>query len=232
MAITRRQFLGYAAGAATLALQLPPLDPERPIEIGPQWLLLDLQEHCSLRESLAGYESALAARCIRRETLSLPARCAGWIVPAAVRIPSRACRAIATSLEAGTTVIVESGAGFAAGPDLRAHGVMLRDFLEVRTEAPVQLWTGAGHARSGATPYVDYTWPSPTRVRDFSRVVPLERACAREIIAWVGGVPVGLRRRSGRGTLIFLGSPLGPALWAGDPQARRWLLDVLEFTES
>jgi len=27
----------------------------------------------------------------------------------------------------------------------------------------------------------------------------------------------------GQGTLIFLGSPMGPALRAGDPQARSWL---------
>src|SRR5439155_624334 len=40
-------------------------------------------------------------------------------------------------------------------------------------------------------------------------------------------VPVALKRPGGRGNLIFLGSLLGPALWAGDAQARRWLLDCL-----
>ena len=50
---------------------------------------------------------------------------------------------------------------------------------------------------------------------------------AGEVIAWVDGLPVALKRPGGRGNLIFLGSPLGPALWAGDAQARRWLLDCL-----
>jgi hypothetical protein len=40
-------------------------------------------------------------------------------------------------------------------------------------------------------------------------------------------VPVALMRRVGRGTLLFLGSPLGPALWADDAEARRLLLDVV-----
>src|SRR5437764_965136 len=60
-----------------------------------------------------------------------------------------------------------------------------------------------------------------------ARTGPVGRQ-AGEVIAWVDGVPVALKRRGGRGgTLIFLGSPLGPALWAGDAQARRWLVDVL-----
>src|SRR5256885_8822548 len=57
-------------------------------------------------------------------------------------------------------------------------------------------------------------------------MVPLRRQ-AGEVIARVDGLPVALKRSSGRGNLIFLGSPLGPALWAGDAEARRWLFDCL-----
>jgi len=42
-------------------------------------------------------------------------------------------------------------------------------------------------------------------------------------IAWAGELPVALKRRVGAGTLIYLGSPVGPALWAGDVEAKRWL---------
>ncbi|HEX2679673.1 MAG TPA: hypothetical protein VHQ03_00090, partial [Candidatus Dormibacteraeota bacterium] len=78
----------------------------------------------------------------------------------------------------------------------------------------------------------DYTWPHAAKVRDFSHVVPLERqGNTGEFIAWADGKPVALKRQSGRGTLIFLGSPLGPALWAGDTEARRWLLDALVSLE-
>ena len=229
MVITRRQFVAYVAGATTSGVAGVAFDPGPRGAVSRRWLLVDLQQHCSLRESLVGYETALRVQSIRVAGLSLPlSACAGLIVPGALRIPPRVCRAIATCLQAGATVLLESGAGFAAGPDVRAHRAMLRGLLDVRTEAPVQLWTAAGHARSGAMPYIDYAWPSPTKVRDFSRVVPLEREGAGEIIAWVGGLPVALKRRTGGGggTLIFLGSPLGPALWAGDAEARRWLFDV------
>jgi hypothetical protein len=77
-------------------------------------------------------------------------------------------------------------------------------------------------------PYIAYSWPASAQIRDFSRVVPLGRRSegAGEIIARVDGLPVALKRRLGRGDLIFLGSPLGPALWAGDAEARRWFGDV------
>jgi len=38
---------------------------------------------------------------------------------------------------------------------------------------------------------------------------------------------VGLNCPFGRGNLIVLGSPLGPALWAGDIEARQWLRAVI-----
>src|SRR2546425_3585080 len=66
MGITRRRFLGCAAGAVTAGL---PLDLWRrgrgrsslAAETSPKWVLLDLKEHGSLGESVSGYESALAS---------------------------------------------------------------------------------------------------------------------------------------------------------------------------
>src|SRR5256885_2483231 len=211
MGMPRRRFLGYAAGVATPAWPFDLRSPDRSHGAA----VLDLKEFCSLRESLAGYESALAGLAPRRATL---------IVPAALTLPPPAVRAIVSCLQAGGIVLLESGAGFAAGREFRAHRDALRDYLQVRIQAPVPLWSAP--TRGPRIPYVDYTWPSSAKLRDFSRVVPLGRQ-AGEVIAWVDGLPVALKRRSGRGTLIFLGSPLGPALWAGDAQARRWLVDVL-----
>jgi len=141
-------------------------------------------------------------------------------------IPPPAVRAIRSRLRTGATVLLESGAGFAADRDFRAHRAVLRDQLGVHIEAPVRLWSSRG---ASGVPYVDYSWPASAKIRDFSRVVPLERQSegAGEIIAWVDDLPVALRRRYGRGDLIFLGSPLGPALWAGDAEARRWLCEVV-----
>ena len=128
-------------------------------------------------------------------------------------------RRMVESMHAGGLVILESGAAFASEPDLRAHRAALCDSFAVRVSAPVQLWPRR-------TPYVDYSWPFATKLRDFSRVIPLDRPTGQSI-GWVDGRPVALRRRAGQGTFIFLGSPLGPALWTGDGDAKRWLLEVV-----
>ena len=156
-----------------------------------------------MRESLSGYESALAALntgWTRADTRSVP-RCAVLIVPAALEILPSVARQILGCVQSGATVILESGAGFAAdgGPDFRAHRDALRGYLRLRIEAPMPLWPRPASARG--IPYVDYTWPSAAKVRDFSRVVPLVQGEGEgEIIARVDGVPVGLKRRIGLGT--------------------------------
>lgn len=222
MGITRRRFLGYTTGVVTAGLWRLPLDSTRR-----RCVLLDLKEGCGLSESIAGYEFALtsAGAIFTRtdEQSSSPTRCAVLIVPAAVEIPPPAVRAILSCLHAGASVILESGAGFAADREFRTHRAVLRDYLQVHIGEPLDLWPDNSSQR---IPYVDYTWPRPAQVRDFSRVVPLGRQ-AGEVIARVDGLPVALKRSSRRGRLIFLGSPLGPALRAGDAEARRWLLDCL-----
>ena len=222
MSITRRQFLGYATGAVTAGLPWLPLDVTRR-----GCVLLDLNERCCSSESVYGYESALTsagAQWTRADARWMsPSGCAVLIVPAALEIPPPVVRVIMSCLQTGASVILESGAGFAADRDYRAHRVVLRDYLQVHIEMPLDLWPDNSSQR---IPYVDYAWPRPAKVRDFSRVVPLGRQTG-EVIARVDGLPVGLRRASGRGRLIFLGSPLGPALWAGDAEARRWLFDCL-----
>jgi len=222
MSITRRRFLGYTAGV--LAAGLPGVS----LEVTRRGcVLLDLNEGGCFTESVSGFESALTsagAQWMRADARWMsPSRCAVLIVPAALEIPPPVVRVIVSCLQAGAGVIVESGAGFATDREFRAHRVVLRDYLQVHIEEPVELWPENSSQR---IPYVDYTWPRPAKVRDFSRVVPLGRQ-AGEVIAWVDGVPVALKRPGGRGNLIFLGSLLGPALWAGDAQARRWLLDCL-----
>ena len=222
MGITRRRFLGYTAGV--LAAGLPGVSPEVTRR---GCVLLDLNGGGCFRESASGFESALTsagAPWMRADARwMVPSRCALLIVPAALEIPPPAVRAIVSCLQAGASVIVESGAGFAANREFRAHRVALRDYLQLQIEAPVDLWPDNSSQR---IPYVDYSWPRPAKVRDFTRVVPLGRQ-AGEVIARVDGLPVALKRSSGRGNLIFLGSPLGPALWAGEAEARRWLFDCL-----
>lgn len=217
--LTRRQFLECSAAVAVpLRWQLSPSPGVASVATG---IILDLGPHCSLRESLSGYGAALEGSVPRTDVSAL-APCALLIVPAAVVIPPSAVGAITACLEGGGLVILESGAGFASERDRSRHRAVLRDAFQVQVESPIDLWP---EANGSAIPYVDFTWPFATKVRDFSRVVPLASG-AGETIARVNGLPVGLRRRNGRGTLVVLGSPVGPALWAGDIEARRWLRAV------
>jgi len=201
MVMGRREFLSCAAGA--LAVALP--HPRWPVHGASAVVLLDLAEHCSLRESIVGYERASAGLVSHRPVL---------IVPAAVGIPGAAMQQITKCLGAGGTVVLESGAGFAGESGFRAHRDAVQNGVQVQVERP--------RRKSRDVPYIDYVWPCATKIRDFSRVVPLPLQPG-EIIARADGHPVALTRRVGRGTLVYLGSPLGPALWAGDAEARQWL---------
>jgi hypothetical protein len=218
--LTRREFLECSATVAVpLRWRLGRASPE--VSGAGEQLVLDLGPHCSLRESLSGYAAAFEGRALRTDVSSL-APCAVLIVPAAVEIPPAALRAITACLETGGRVILESGVGFASERDLSRHRGVLRDVFQVHVASPIDLWPVAN---GSAIPYVDFSWPVATKVRDFSSVVPLASR-AGEIIARVNGLAVGLKRPFGRGNLIVLGSPLGPALWTGDIEARQWLRAV------
>lgn len=66
--------------------------------------------------------------------------------------------------------------------------------------------------------YLSYLWPTRTLIRRFGSVQPV--VCRRnEAIARVEESTVAMRRRMGRGGLVFLGSMLGPHLRAEDREA-------------
>jgi hypothetical protein len=146
--------------------------------------------------------------------------CSLVIMSSVYVLPENLAERLRLCLQRGTTVIIESGAGFASHLEFRKHRRSLREGLGLHVAAPVNLWSPPR-----AMPYVDYTWPTRTRVRDFTRLIPPAEQPG-EIIAWAGDLPVALRRRVGSGTLIYVGSPLGPALLIGDIEAIRWLYSV------
>lgn len=218
MDVTRRDFLYCAAVTATAAALTPRRRGGR-APLGAGCALLDLGAHCTLRESLVGYQAALAGSEIVAGSM--------LIVPAALVIGGAAARRIVRHIEDGGTLILESGAIFAepADSEFRAHRDALRDLLGVDVDPPRRL------ARERTrVPYAEFHWPSPTLVRDYSAIVPVD-AHGDERIACVGDTTVALARRRGRGLIIFLGSPIGPALWAGDAEARRWLHEAFRRSE-
>ena len=244
MTISRRHFLGAAAcSAATLwsfrpvGFDTPGSRPERELDC----ILLDLHAHCVLRESLEGYQAALAGEHhhIPEARLNSQSPCRMAIVPGLGSMDPATALTLSDLLEAGTRLLLESGAGFLSRTEFTAHQRMLYRYFHIAVFPPVSLWPGQPvddalfTHRSGrhpskkldrheSIPYVNYLWPRETKVRDFSRVIPVS-ARTGDVIGKVGGLPVALRRRTGKGTLIFLGSPMGPALRAGDPEARSWL---------
>ena len=207
MRLTRREFVSDSAiGLAALAL--PTFRAPSGNHSRARCAVLDLGVGCAFYESVIGYRRATAGVVPRIPTL---------IVPAALTIPRQT---IEGHLWRGGLVILESGAVFANEREFASHREELRSTLQLHVDQPRALWPRP-------TPYVHFHWPMRIMVRDFSAVVPVDWR-EGQVIAAADGLPVALLRRARLGQLVFLGSLLGPALWAGDEDAARWLRSLLQ----
>jgi hypothetical protein len=247
VAISRRGFLGAAAGLAACTTRLVGRDPACASALAaagartrsgpgsPECVLVD--SPTPLRESIAGYEvSLVAAGCtlVKRRQPAIPDLQAPQtaIVPGCVALEAPATSWLLAMLEAGGMVLIESGVPFAEPADFARHRQLLESRFGVDVGPPVNLWAQAGGrqphrlAPRRRVPYIDYVWPGPTKIRDFSRVTPVRQA-SEKVVAWAGDIPVAVRIEVRRGTLIYLGSPLGPALLSGDREAHEWLCAAL-----
>jgi hypothetical protein len=202
VAVSRRGFLA-AAAAAPIGAVLRPF-PVATAAAGRGVV-------CALDESRAGFARHLGMP----DLLSGPGL---LVLPGAVgwdeSLPMR--------VREGAVVVFESAAGFGGASAFALQREGLRSAFGLAIEPPGEPW--------GTLPrpaYVDLVWPVAARVRDFSSVVVVRGG---ETVGRLGSVPVAARRRRGRGTFVFLGSPVGPALWAGDPQAHAWLAAVIAAT--
>ncbi len=102
---------------------------------------------------------------------------------------------------------------------------MIEGWLQRGAIVLLEYVAGASIQRSAYFPYVQYLWPFGAKIREFAPVT-LTPARGDEVIATFVGQPVGLRRTVGDGTLVTLGSPLGPVFLTGDPDASRWLNEL------
>jgi hypothetical protein len=149
----------------------------------------------------------------------------------------------ASLVDLGTDCLLpESLAGFRsvmAGSEIRAGlvipgaGMLTRRMTgtvqqRLRSGGSVLLESAGGLMQPGIkspyVPYVDFTWPVRAQIREFYPL-PLDPRPGDAVIARFAHQPVGLRR----GRLILLGSPVGAALVAGDPDAHRWVASVLRW---
>lgn len=221
MELTRRTFLKVAGSAAAA-----PLSHGQLAARAPRAVIVAQRVTRGIPESAAGYERALTilGLPVSRVTGLGPASPAGTamlaVAPSVARVPRTLARQLADAAWQGSTVLLESAAAFLEGEAGAAARADLGESFGMLAGPPVKLWAAA---RGGErVPYVDFTWPVAVKVRDFSRVVPLSGPGWR-VVARAEGLPVALARDVGRGTLVVLGSPLGPALAYGDREAHRWL---------
>jgi hypothetical protein len=162
------------------------------------------------------------------------------VVAAAGAVRPETFGVVAALLEHGARVIWESGAAFLETRSFAEQQALVGEYLGISIGRPVDVWSQSAAQRlAGGTgniseanrnaralraighervPYVVYRSQRVAHVRDFSRVIPVSAAAGHAIAHWEE-VPVAWSKRVGAGTLVFIGSPIGPALRAGDLEA-------------
>ena len=249
MKVSRREFVGTASCAAAASLcALPSLGfaaSNSDARISVSCTLLDLQSNCALPESLAGMRAGLgdAHRRVTEIDLSASGAAAIVVVPAAGTVRAETFGAVAELVERGSTVLWESGAAFLNSNDFLRQQTLTLEHFGISMERPVDVWSQSASRSAGVgaknqtarsmraigheqVPYVAYHWPREAHVRDFSRVIPVSAAKGRAVADW-REIPVSWRKSIGAGTLIFVGSPIGPALHAGDSDATSLLRSLI-----
>jgi hypothetical protein len=249
MKVSRREFVstaGYATAAASLCA-IPSFGfvaSDSGTRAGADCTLLDLEANCALPESLTAMRAALGDGHRRVTEIALSGAGSVVVVPAAGTVPAETFGAVAELVERGAKVLWESGAAFLDSDVFARQQAMTLDHFGISMGRPIDVWLPSasrsanvgtknrsarsvraiGHAQ---VPYVAYYWPREARIRDFSRVIPVSAKNGRAIGHW-GEIPVAWRKSIGTGTLIFVGSPIGPALRAGDCDASSLLRSLIE----
>jgi hypothetical protein len=250
MKVSRREFVSTASCAAAASLcALPSSAFAAPDNAGEKsracGALLDLESNCVLPESLGGMRAALGSshRCIAASDLVSSDVDGALIVAAAGSTKPETFSAVAELLARGAMVLWESGAAYLSAGDFVQQQALTKEHFGVSIGEPVEIWPLARsrESRTGATiegaranraigheqiPYISYRWPQEAHVRDFSRVLPVSGAKGQAIAYW-GNMPVAISKNVGEGALVFLGSPLGPALLAGDLEAHQLFRSIV-----
>src|SRR6266403_4395763 len=184
--ISRRNFMGVATSvtvAAFCSFRAIGLDklvsrPGHELDC----VLLDLNSNCVLPESLRGYQTALADEhhYIAEAELGQLRRCRMLMVPGFGVMDPAIARTLSGLLQAGTNLLLESGAGFLRTSEFTAHQKMLNQYFGITIGSPVDLWPAASADGAQFTyrrgqpsrtksknresvPYVNYLWRSEER---------------------------------------------------------------------
>jgi hypothetical protein len=236
MGLSRRSFLAAVAGAPAAAVLARPgaargrlSAAALPRIANSDVALLDPEHSCILSESLRGFVECLRASGIEFKKVQADAIgfCKLLVVPGAIFQSSQLAEVLRDCAAIGATVLYESGAAYAAPEAFAAEQRLLNHYFHVAIGPHLELWPGSKAVNpSPRELYVRYTWPDETYIRDFSRIV-LVTAHRGSTIAALGATPVACMTEVHCGRFIFLGSPIGPHLLAGDRGAATWLQSLL-----
>lgn len=220
MRISRRRFVGDGA-VCMGGFCVPVISGLRFAEASSaaDVLVFDLQCDCVLPESLQGYREAIGAASVvsRTDDRHWQGRCRLAIFPGAGNLSAATVSIVLELLKAGTIVLLESGGGYLDADEVASQRQTLRSIFDVNVADAIDVRSG-----NGQVPYICCRWPRELLVRDFSRALPMI-AQESAVIGRIGALPVAIKKRIGNGILIVLGSPFGPALRAGDLEARAWV---------
>ena len=210
--LSRRQLLGSVLPAAVAGSCVAWSEQTNPTHL----VLLPSDPNAIASESALGYSRVLGSElCPSPVPNQLPSsnlRC--LILPGVRALPFALAARLHELAAAGTWLILESGLCFASEREIETQAKVLADVFSLHIDTPRPAQTGARTARS----YVQYHWPLPALVPDFSEFTPVRHSDA-DAIATIHGRVVAVRRPIHRGGIVFLGSPLGPGLFAGDRES-------------
>lgn len=225
--VTRRQILLSAASAAVLPCTVLAAREEPSQAV--RWIVIDPRNSLA-RESARGFQAALRRTGERFEVSdSVPTFRAELIVlPFATTLSQQQASRLCRQLAAGCSVVVESGASFASHGEVLRQRAVWRQAFGIHADLPP---SGRTWPAGDPTNYVRYHWPADAQIRYFGELLSVSTAGA-EGIATYRGRTVGIRKRIGRGELLFLGSPLGPMLAAEDHQAAELAAGIIQHSTS
>ena len=205
---TRREFLTGLA-IASLAARLPAAN-----RAAPRRAEVWLEDHCLSQESALGFRRLLKRDTVSNgSTQSSIASSSLIIVPGIRRMSPARGNDLLQRMHDGTWVVLESGVGFSSMAEAKHQADLFKRIFGLKLLPAVKV----AQCPAVAT-YVEYTKPVCRLARTFEAITPID--CEpTEVIARFGRHSVCARKRVGRGGLVFLGSMLGPGLFAEEREA-------------
>ena len=205
---TRREFLtGLALAPFVVHWTAAQIAAARNVEI---WQ----EDHCLSRESAMGFRHLVSRNPPATSFASRRTVSGSLIIAPGIRWMSPSIAGdLADRIYHGAWVILESGLGFSSRTESKRQTDLLKKAFGLQLLPPVKV----GKNPVAAT-YLEYTRPVHRLVRTFEAITPVE--CDQsEALARLGKHSVCIRKRIGDGTLVFLGSMLGPGIGAEEREA-------------